>query len=159
MKIKRKERTLGRFAGAGRRLQSVPKDSVVGCVKPVQREPGISWGWREAGCLCDDFFLIFTSDMWWVRCSRVVMRQNWTFMGVVMLNNSHCKQPLLCPVSDHLERIASWSCIFTFFFSAGYLYVWEQSSLEIHFHFKKKKNLKTSKGVNCIFLKNPYVII
>lgn len=62
MKIKRKERTLGRFAGAGRRLQSVPKDSVVGCVKPVQREPGISWGWREAGCLCGDFFLIFTSD-------------------------------------------------------------------------------------------------
>lgn len=49
MKIKRKERTLDRFARAGRRLQSVPKDSVVGCVKPVQREPAIGWDWRGAG--------------------------------------------------------------------------------------------------------------
>lgn len=44
MKRKRKERTLARFARAGRRICSVPKDSVVGCVKPVQRERGISWG-------------------------------------------------------------------------------------------------------------------
>lgn len=49
MKIKRKERTLDRFARAGRRLQSVSKDSVVGCVKPVQREPAIGWDWRGAG--------------------------------------------------------------------------------------------------------------
>lgn len=62
-KIKRKERTLGTFARAGRRIQSVPKDSVVGCVKAVQREPGISWGWREAGCLFAKCFLIFTRDM------------------------------------------------------------------------------------------------
>ena len=38
---KRKEKTLARFAGAGRRTCSVPKDSVVGCVAPVQRERGI----------------------------------------------------------------------------------------------------------------------
>lgn len=44
MKRKRKERTLASFARAGRRIFTVPKDTVVGCVNAVQRERGISLG-------------------------------------------------------------------------------------------------------------------